>query len=402
MKLNMTFHSKAATTKALAASLLVLTTTLLACPPGDDSIVVEGVVFDRTALLTGVVDNWLTPELAAFHTAATTLQTATSAHASAPTATTLTAAQDAWRAAMTQWQRLEPVQLGPLAAAGTRVGGQGLRDTVYSWPTTSACGVDQLVVKNEFTQAGWASTQLVNVIGLAAVEVALLSPNDDNACPGSATINQDGSWRALGDETVASRRAALAKVLADDVVAKATTIQTAMTSYGADLKSAGTSGSSFSTAQSGIDDVFAALFYVELKVKDRKLGAVAGLTIDCPASACPELLESRLSSTSKDHVLTNLQATRVIFSGAGGAVGFDDFLVAAGAGDLATEIVGEIDAAIAGVQAYDGTFEAHLLDAPADVVALYELVKAFADDFKADLASTLGVRIPEEGDGDND
>lgn len=394
---------KTTTMKALVASLLALTTTLLACPPsGDDGPAVEAVVFDRTGLLTGVVDGWLTPQLAAFQTAATSLQTATATHASTPTPATLAAAQDAWRAAMAQWQRLEIVQLGPLAAAGTRVGAQGMRDGVYSWPTTSACGVDQAVVKNEFPQAGWATTQLVNVLGLAAVEVALFSPDDDNACPGSATINTDGSWRALTTETVAARRASLAKVLADDLVAKATAIQTAMTTYGADLKAAGKSGSSFSSAQAGVDDVFAALFYVELQVKDRKLGAPAGLTIDCPASACPELLESPLSATSKDHVLVNLKAVKDVFGGAGGAVGFDDFLIAADAPDLATEIVGEIDAAIAAVEAYDGTFEAHVLDAPADVVALYDLVKAFCDDFKADLSSTLGVRIPDEGAGDND
>ena len=357
------------TPRLLLALLLATTATLLACPPQGDAAP-EGVAFDRTALLTGVVDNWLTPKLAAFSTATTTLQTATSAHADAPAdAAKHEAAKEAWRAAMAAWQAIEPLQLGPLAAPDTRVGGKGLRDGVYSWPIASPCGVDQAVVKNEFNDAGWAAKQLVNVVGLAAIEAALFAPDD---------------------------------------VSKAAAIQSAMSSYGTELKTAGNGSALFATAQAGVDDVYAALFYVELKVKDLKLGTPAGLTLNCPASSCEELLESPvlsygpLSSTSKEHVLVNLQTVREIFVGAGGAPGFDDFLAAADASELSTDIVAEIDAAIAAVQAYDGSFEATVKADPAGVAALYELVKAFADDFKADLASTLSVRVPAEGAGDND
>ncbi len=396
------------TPRLLLALLLATTATLLACPPQGDAAP-EGVAFDRTALLTGVVDNWLTPKLAAFSTATTTLQTATSAHADAPAdAAKHEAAKEAWRAAMAAWQAIEPLQLGPLAAPDTRVGGKGLRDGVYSWPIASPCGVDQAVVKNEFNDAGWAAKQLVNVVGLAAIEAALFAPDDDNACSRATSINTDGSWDALGEASVRARRAGLAKVLATDLVSKAAAIQSAMSSYGTELKTAGNGSALFATAQAGVDDVYAALFYVELKVKDLKLGTPAGLTLNCPASSCEELLESPvlsygpLSSTSKEHVLVNLQTVREIFVGAGGAPGFDDFLAAADASELSTDIVAEIDAAIAAVQAYDGSFEATVKADPAGVAALYELVKAFADDFKADLASTLSVRVPAEGAGDND
>ncbi|HEY1101184.1 MAG TPA: imelysin family protein, partial [Myxococcota bacterium] len=184
--------------------------------------------------------------------------------------------------------------------------------------------------------------------------------------------------------------------------ARAEALKAKMVTYGEQLKTAGDGSTLFATAQAGVDEVYAALFYIELKVKDRKLGAPAGLTLDCPASACPELLESPLSKTSKDHVLVNLHALKEVYEGVDGAPGFDDFLAAADAQELSAEIVGEIDAAIAGVEAYAGTFEEHVVADPAKVAALYELVKTFADDFKADLASTLAVRVPAEGAGDND
>lgn len=382
---------------------LTATTMFSACPPTADGPAVETIAFDRTGLLTGVVDKALLPRFDVFIDKANALVAATTAHAATPTdEATLTAARTAWAEAMAAWQSLEILQLGPMAASGTRVGAEGLRDGIYSWPVSSACGVDQNVVDNEFDGAGWAAGQLVNVTGLAAIEATLFSDDDDNACPGSATINTDGSWNALSEAQVHARRAGLAKVLAADVVTRAEALKAKMVTYGEQLKTAGDGSTLFATAQAGVDEVYAALFYIELKVKDRKLGAPAGLTLDCPASACPELLESPLSKTSKDHVLVNLHALKEVYEGVDGAPGFDDFLAAADAQELSAEIVGEIDAAIAGVEAYAGTFEEHVVADPAKVAALYELVKTFADDFKADLASTLAVRVPAEGAGDND
>ena len=51
---------------------------------------------------------------------------------------------------------------------------------------------------------------------------------------------------------------------------------------------------------------------------------------------------------------------------------------------------------------FDGTFEDALVAEPARVQVVYDAVKLFTDDLKSTFPSTLGLRVPEEGAGDND
>ena len=102
----------------------------------------------------------------------------------------------------------------------------------------------------------------------------------------------------------------------------------------------------------------------------------------------------------------NLRITRRIFAGidrnGGDGVGFDDLLNDAGAADLATTMLANLDLAIAASEGFDGTFEDALATEPERIHGVYDAVKIFTDDFKSTLASTLGLRVPDEGAGDND
>ena len=66
------------------------------------------------------------------------------------------------------------------------------------------------------------------------------------------------------------------------------------------LSHAGMGSPLYSSAQEAVDAVFAAFFYVELQVKDRKLGLPSGLDPDCLSATCPELQESRWAEVSKE------------------------------------------------------------------------------------------------------
>jgi uncharacterized protein len=368
-------------------------TTTTTPPPGET---------DRRAFTANLVDEIVIPMLADFVDASAALQRATAAGGSDATA------QQAWREAMRGWQGLEMIHLGPAASPADFVGGAGLRERMYAWPQINVCAIDQQVVANTFSDAGWVDTRLPNVIGLAAIEYALFA-STANACPAAAPINADGSWAALGDQEVRRRRDGYAAVLAADVATRAAALHAVWTQPGgfADgLRTAGETGSSFSTAQQALDEVYAALFAVELTVKDKKLAIPAGLHIGCEAATCADKLESRFAQTSKENVLHNLEATRRIFLGIDrngvDDSGFDDLLRERGAAELASTMTTNLDAAIAGLNAFDGSFEAALAVDGARVAGVFQLVKAFTDDFKSTFPSALGLRVPEEGAGDND
>lgn len=360
-------------------------------------------------MTTHLVDEIVLPRLADFAVKATTLRETTGALAAVNGDGVVEerAAQQAWREAMAVWQGLEVLHLGPAGSPASLVGGQGLRERIYAWPQLNLCAVDQQLFLDEFGEDGWVALRLPNVIGLAPLEYALFVDDDDNRCPATTALNADGSWVALGAAEIHARRARFAAVLAVDVEARALGLHDAWTAgFAGSLRSAGEPGSLFPTAQQALDDVYAALFAVELMTKDKKLGIPSGLHIDCPTDTCPDKIESGFSRTSKENVLVNLETVRRVFLGLDradvDAAGFDDLLRDRGADDVVDTMITNLDAAIAATRSFEGTFEDALALEPARVQAIYEAVKLFTDDLKSTLPSTLGLRVPDEGAGDND
>jgi predicted lipoprotein len=386
---------------------LVFTSVVGACvptsappPPGEEQ---------RRAVLVRLADAVILPRLASLETDAQNLVDATVALEAARGADAVSRAdaKSTLVKVLAQWQGLEVVQFGPAGAPTTFTGGLGLRDGIHSWPQVSVCSADQQVVQDRFAEPDWAATRLVNVLGLHTLEYLLFREDPQNACPAAASINAEGTWAALGDAEVVARRATYARVLAADVLVKVQALREAWTGGFADqLKTAGVSGSPFPTAQQALDEVYAALFFVELKVKDRKLAVPAGLHIDCAADVCPELTESPFAHLSVQHIRDNLIGTRAAFVGTDidgvDGPGFDDLLDDAGHTSAAVDMIGKLDAAITAAAGFTGTLEEALLTEPARVRDLHAVVKAFTDELKGTLPSLLGLRVPDEGAGDND
>jgi hypothetical protein len=207
---------------------------------------------------------------------------------------------------------------------------------------------------------------------------------------------------------LAARRSSYAALAAEDVSKHAVQLRDAWEPTGGDfagqLARAGQSGSPFRSAQDAVNEVFAALFYLELDVKDEKMAGPAGISPDCTNSVCPNLSESTYADASKEHIIRNLAAGQQIFHGGNGTagVGFDDFLTALDASDLATQMTADFIAAIAGAEAIPGTFIEALNNDPDSVVAAYEAVKKLTDEMKTQFATVLNLEIPNEGAGDND
>ncbi len=366
----------------------------------------SGDTFNRRALLASVADQVVLPALRRFANDAASLAAATETLVATPSQRD--AARAAWRAAMQAWQAVEVMQFGP-AGSTMMMGGQARRDEIYSWPLVNPCRIDQETVRGNYADPGFFSTQLVNVRGLDALEYLLFAPDGTNACSPSVDINANGTWQALvaaGD--VAARRAAYAARAAADVAARAAALRDAWEpaagNFAAQLAGAGAGSTVYPTAQGAVDDVFAALFFIELVVKDEKIAAPAGIVPDCTTDVCPTLVESRWADVAKDEILANLAAARQLFLGGPDAsgTGFDDFLRARGATELATTMLTALDAAVAAVEAIPGTMLEALAGDPDAVRDAHAALKNFTDPLKSQFVTVLNLTIPQEGAGDND
>lgn len=376
----------------------------VACGPDAGDPALTGAT---AALLSGVGPEVVVPALAVFESDVEVLGEAVDAWQAALVAggdglAERGVAQDAWVIAMASWQRLELMQIGPAGSSLSAIGGQDLRDEIYSWPTTNPCRVDQETVAGGYAAPGFHEQGLVNTYGLDALETLLFS-GPDNACPNQVDINSTGSWAALGEDGVAKARAAYAVAVVAGVVDTASRLSDAWDPSGGDFSgklALTTAGSPYASEQEALNAVFDGLFYLETGTKDGKLAVPLGLQ-DCADESCPEAVELWASGTSLAAIEGNLLGFDALFSG-GADGGFEACLEAAGHGDLAVEIRTKTDAALARVQGLEDPLSVLVVESPDEVRALHDDVKAVADLLKGDLATVMVLEVPAEAAGDND
>lgn len=358
--------------------------------------------FTKAALLREIGDCQL-ELLQDFEVRARTLREATAALAATPSPATTDAARTAWREAIALWQELEVFRLGP-AASRTAPGGLGLRDQIYGWPLVNACKIDEQLVSRSYAEPGFA-TSLINGRGLGAVERTLFYEGNANACGDFSVINANGTWAALSGDELARRRRDYAAAAAALIAARATELLTAWSPSGGDFygafTQAGAGSALFASEQAALNTASDALFYVEVEVKDLKLGRPIGLS-DCAAPPCVGLVESPWSQASTAHVQANLRGFRRLFSGCSAGVGFDDWLEAAGAGELAGRMTSALGLAISTANAVTEPLDVALTRDPAALSVLYAAVKGVTDPLKTELTGVLDLELPMTVEGDND
>ena len=361
----------------------------------------------KRAILGHVAEDVVLPTLTAFKEKADALAQATEAYANDVSPEKLVAAQQAWREAMTVWQRAEMMQLGPAGVMGEVLGGKDYRDEIYSWSTTNPCRVDQETLEEAYADAATLGTEPVNVRGLDAIEYLLFHPGDKNACKVNSGINKNGTWDAMKAE-IPSRQAHYAASAAALVQAGAATLLAAWKvgegDFATTLKAAGEGSSLFGTAQEGLNAISDALFYLDKMTKDMKLAEPVGVS-GCDAETCPEALESRWAHYSKESVLANLEGFALMIYGGSDpaeALGFDDLLDSIGAKVLADELRAKIQAALQAVGGFEGTFAEALAEDPSRLESVYGSLKAITDLLKTQFMSVLDLEIPQRAASDND
>jgi len=314
-------------------------------------------------------------------------------------------AQEAWREAMRRWQRCELHQVGP-AAGESKPGGEGVRDSIYSWPTLNACRVDQELVSGDYESASFFDDELVNVQGLDALEYLLFVEGNENDCPPFATINSEGSWNALNEATLGQRRADYALACAGELVSQAQYLADAWDpdsgAYGQILS--GRTGDLISDSTEGMDLVFAALFYLEKQVKDAKLAPPLGIK-ECDESTCPDDLESPWAHHSLENMRANVEGFKHVFFGSvdgSEAVGFDDFLLARGESVLAKAIAEGLDAVADAMNSIEEDAVTSLGSDPAALASVHEKLAVVATLLKGSISVALLLEVPTEAANDND
>ncbi len=369
--------------------------------------------FDRRAMLAHLGGQVILPTYRDFRDAADQLVLATASNGAAVgtagEAASLETARAAWRTVMAIWQEAELFQLGPAGLSSATTGGQGLRDEIYSWPTVNPCRIDQEIVDRQYDDEGFFDGELVNVYGIDAIEYLLFHDGPDNQCPSQVTINQSGAWAALSAQERAQRRADYAAAAAVHLAADAKALVDAWEPTAGDflgtLSTAGESGSPFETAQQAVDELFAAMFYLDLTTKDVKLAVPAGISPDCDAVTCPDDVESPWSGHSKENITANLRAFRRLLVGGEtpeAGIGFDDFLVELGAEALSTAMIEKTDAALTAVASIAGTLESSIAADPTAARDAHAALKAVTDELKSQFVAVLNLRVPDEGAADND
>lgn len=317
----------------------------------------------------------------------------------------LDAARTAWRAAMVSWQYNEVLQAGPAGAGASFIGGQGLRDRIYSWPTSRPCGIDQNIVAARYGEDGFANTQLVNVLGLDAVEYLLFQGGTDNDCPSQVEINSAGTWDALDEPELDRRRAAYAAVLAADIAAQGEALRAAWDADdGGFVTILGSASDPYADARQALEQVFHGMFYLDKQVKDLKLAVPTALSVDCPsATGCPGELESPWAGHARQNLAVNVRAVRDLFrGGAEDGHGFDDLLVAAGAAELAEQMGTGLDTAVAAFEGDTPDLATLIADDLDAAQALHADVKAVTDLLKSQFVVVLDLNVPASGAADND
>ena len=387
----------------LRRTVLALSLGCAACGTGgnntgdDDPIDARDDEFDRRALLDRVGEH-VGASYAGFAIESTELAAAVDSWCAAlggvDSDAARATAQQAWRDAIDSWQAADALLLGPPA---TNM--KTMRNRIYSWPLVSTCAVDHdVTIRWADPDAFDVGTRLDNRRSLTAVEYLLFATSLEHSCPAGSP---PAGWDTMSDPDRLAARCGLAAAIADDVVGQGALADEGWDAYLATLTGA-------ASLQESLNVVSDSFFYVDKMVKDMKLGESAGIVVNSCGTIqepCLVEVEHRVADHGKQAMLANLRSLRAAFTGTIGAeegIGFDDFLIALGAEDVATRMVGELDAATGAVEAIDGTFLEALEGDYQGIVDAHAALKIFTDDLKSQFLTVLGLEIPDDIAGDND
>ncbi|MCH2107763.1 MAG: imelysin family protein [Polyangiaceae bacterium] len=317
------------------------------------------------------------------------------------------AAQTAWQDVQDLWQVAEFYQFGPAGRSGEydkggALGGQDIRDKVYSWPLVNACRVDQNLVRESYLDG--LSEASVNSRGLDVIEYLIFPPSDESSCGPIADIIVEGTWDEL--ENLPERRALYAQAAGVDLKNSIDELQTAWSADGGNFEAEFTQAGDltvYETQAEAFDAVVSAALYIDTLIKDQKIGLPIGRSELCASATCPEDFEHQFAKTSRNAIQNNLDGFSNLVTGCGEEEGgLVVLLKDIGAGALATSLQEQGSVVKDAVEALeDDNLIDVLADDPDSLNSLHDELRTLSTLLKVDVVDALGINLGSGG-GDND
>ena len=303
----------------------------------------------------------------------------------------LISAQQQWFDTMVQWQELEVMQVASLGSSLTAVGGQDVRDNVYSWPLSNPCRIDQVTASQGYSDAGFIDTALVSMRGLDAIEYLLFAPIETE-CPSQVPPLSDGTWAALTEADIQSLRLEYALVLARSIQDDLTVEERLwVKDFPFEL---------YESESKALNAVFNGMLYAEEMIKERKLHHPLGLKDECSVD-CHLEVEGVYANVSTEFLVANLKGLAAIVEGTDSG-GFRQVLVGIGEEGIADEFEQTINGLVTQLEEIDEPLVDLIESDPEKLDALQEDLSNLTSLLKWDIATVLEMEIPQTSAGDND
>lgn len=321
---------------------------------------------------------------------------------------------DAWGELQAAIQRSEMHTLGPvLENSGALLN----RINSYNGSELSLCGIDQAVVLASQDDNFDIAARTNNQRGVTALEYLLFDNRLTHHCP--SQIPETVGWNERSALERRQLRCAYAQSIAADIDNTARELLQAWAIDGENYRLRFINPNNIEDNLSALSD---ALFFLDVDVKDRKLGIPTGINDDgCSEFACSDAVESPYAEASLSHIRHNLESFAAMLTG-GEGLGFDDIIRFAGVDQLNNRMLSTVDEAILLIDTADASLKQQVaaIATAADEAAcanalanpsspseqsacqLYGLIKRLTDDLKVDFVAAVNVDLPERGQADND
>ncbi len=331
--------------------------------------------FERKAMLENIARNVILPSQQTFVEEARALEEVVATLDQNPTLETLQAAQEAWKAASTAWQRVNLFEVGGLEMTL-------LFNQISKTPTDPAL-IDEAIAEGANVENVGSTSK-----GLPALEYLLFDPAGDEAV--LTSLEEPARMDYLVD-------------LSQNLSQKATELHTLWSpggeNYAATFAAADEQGSK---TQGSINMLVNEMINLSEVIVRDKLGAPLGKMNG--GEPAPELAEAARSEASLANLISNVEALKMTFNGAEG-LGFDDYLNYVDAfyayGPLSETIDEQIDETLAALNAIDMPLNQAVIEQPDTVQTAYDKARLLVILLKSDMGNQMGVTVTfNDTDGD--
>jgi predicted lipoprotein len=316
-------------------------------------------------------------------------------YADDPSEERLDEARAAWIQAVEAWSATAPARFGPIAGVvADKYHGRGIGGFIHVWPALNRCEIEKQVANRAY-EAGFDGIRPA-ARGLPALEYLLFYEGNDTAC--SAISSAGEVWATLSTDEIAEAKRDYAKSVVQDLYLKTEELVNVWAEDGENFGATLASYEGYGSEQEALNVVAWSLLYPYDTVRDLKVGPLAGIGTAKPNEMTP------YAEVDLQTIVANMQAFRALFQGCGeegAGIGFDDWLVAAGAGDLAADILQALEDIDARASALPPLHEA----TSEEMVAFYADLKVLSDLLKGQLfgsGSVLNLKLPAGVASDTD